>query len=338
MKNIFRFTTAACLVAGLALVAQKPAPRTTPKTGARPASGLSALDKATMEVWVRHYFVWPAPIQIEIDDAKPGPMPDLYAVKVTGTMGTSMQQETFYVSKDGKKIFRGSMFDATQNPFKPELDKIKTEMRPSFGTPGAPVVIAEFSDFECPYCKEEAKILRDNIVKTYPKEVRVYFFDFPLEQLHPWAKEGSMAGRCIFKQSATGFWDFHDWIFEHQAEIGSSNLKEKVMEFAKSDAMKDKGLDLTALSGCLASGETEADIKTTQEIGRSLDINQTPTLFVNGRRLAGTTPWADLKTVIDYEIGYQKTAKNAGEDCGCNVSLAMPGAPAAKSTPGAVHK
>ena len=131
-------------------------------------------------------------------------MSDLYEVKVRGVSGANMQEETFYVSKDGHKIIRGAIYDASDNPFKPELDKIKTEMRPAFGTAGAPVVIAEFSDFECPFCREEAKTLRDNIVKTYPKEVRVYFFDFPLEQLHPWAKAASMAGRCVFPSEFVG--------------------------------------------------------------------------------------------------------------------------------------
>ena len=330
---LFKRTFAAGLLACLALAAQKPTAQKQPAKPAPKASGPSALDKATLEVWVRHYFVWPAPIKIEIDDPKPGPMPDLYSVKVMGTMGAQMQEETFFISKDGKQIIRGTAFETAQNPFKPELDKIKTEMRPSFGTPGAPVVIAEFSDFECPFCREEAKTLRDNILKTYPKEVRVYFYDFPLEQLHPWATAGSIAGRCIFKQSASGFWDYHDWIFEHQAEITAANLKDKVAEFVKS-----KSLDTGAFSACLASKEPEAEVKETQAMGTALGINQTPTIFVNGRRLAGVTPWADLKVVIDYEIGYQKTAKNAGEDCGCDVRLAMPGAPAAAATPGAIHK
>jgi protein-disulfide isomerase len=249
-----------------------------------------------------------------------------------------MQEETFYISKDGKTIIRGAAFQTADNPFKPELEKIKTEMRPSFGTPGAPVVIAEFSDFECPYCREEAKTLRDNILKTYPKEVRVYFFDFPLEQLHPWAKAGSMAGRCVFKQNALAFWDYHDWIFEHQSEIDAGNLKDKVLEFINSPAEKDKTLDSAAFSACYDSKETEADVKATQAMGRDLDVTQTPTIFVNGRRLAGTTPWENLERVIDYEIGYQKTAKNAGEDCGCDVKLATPGAPSQSTTPGAIHK
>ncbi|HVW87642.1 MAG TPA: thioredoxin domain-containing protein [Bryobacteraceae bacterium] len=297
------------LGAATALIAQAPAPKKA-----------SALDKATLEVWLRHLFVWPAPIQVTINDPKPGPMSDFYSVQIRGTSGPQMQEETFYVSKDGQKIIRGSVYDINQNPFKPELDKLKTEMRPSFGTPGAPVVIAEFSDFECPFCREEAKTLRDNILKTYPKEVRVYFFDFPLEQLHPWAKSAAIAGRCVFRQSASAFWDYHDWMFDHQADVTADNLKSKVVDFAKM-----KHLDDAQLNSCMDTKATEGDVNQTLELGHSLGVNQTPTIFVNGRRLAGSMSWNDLKLVIDYEIGYQKIAKNAGEDCGCDVRLPMPG-------------
>jgi len=185
------------LIAGATFVL---AGQTAPKKVAAPAPAVqekkaSALDKTALEAYLRHLFVWPPPIQLTINDPKPGPMAGYYEVKIRGTSGAQMQDETFYVSYDGQKVVRGTVYDIAQNPFKPELDKIKTEGRPSFGTPGAPVVIAEFSDFECPYCKEEAKSLRDNLLKTYPNEVRLYFFDFPLEQIHPWAKAAAMDGR-----------------------------------------------------------------------------------------------------------------------------------------------
>jgi hypothetical protein len=58
--------------------------------------------------------------------------------------------------------------------------------------------------------------------------------------------------------------------------------------------------------------------------GRALEINSTPTIFVNGRRLAGSVSWDQLKQIIEYEIEYQKTAKNAGENCGCELKLPSP--------------
>ena len=59
-------------------------------------------------------------------------------------------------------------------------------------------------------------------------------------------------------------------------------------------------------------------------LGKSLNIDSTPTLFINGRRRVGSQDWPTLRAIIDYEIEYQKTARNAGEDCGCELKLPVP--------------
>ncbi len=181
---------------------KKAAPAATGKTAAKPS-----VNKVAIEAYVRHLFVWPTPIEVTVGDPKPSPIPGFYEVSVRGSQGEASQEETFYVSADGQKMVRGTVFDMAKNPFKEDLDKLKTDYQPSFGTPGAPVVIVEFSDFECPYCRQEAEIIRQNLLSAYPKEVRLYYMDFPLESLHPWAKSAAMAGRCIFHQSASTFWD-----------------------------------------------------------------------------------------------------------------------------------
>jgi protein-disulfide isomerase len=286
------------------------------------------IDKPKLEAYIRHLFVWPPPIEITIGDPKPAPLPGFFEVAIRGSQGEASQEETFYVSKDGQKIIRGTVFDLAQNPFKTDLDKIKTDYQPSIGTPGAPVVLVEFSDFECPYCQQQAKMLREELVKAYPKEVRLYYLDFPLESLHPWAKSAAMIGRCVFHQNAAAFWDYHDWIFENQEQVTPENLKDKSFEFAKT-----KGVDAGQLSKCVETGATEAEVNKTRAEGKALDINSTPTMFVNGRRMVGSLQWPEVKRVIDYEIEYQKTAKNAGEDCGCSVQLAMPGVAAPANGP-----
>jgi protein-disulfide isomerase len=318
------------LVAATALVAQTTTkkPASDKAQGEKTQSDKPQIDKVKLEAYLRHLFVPPPPIELTIGDPQPGPMAGFYEVQIRGSQGNASQEETFYVSKDGQKIIRGTVFDLGQNPFKPELEKLKTEFQPSFGTPGAPVVLVEFSDFECPFCREEARMLRENLVAAYPKEVRLYYLDFPLESLHPWAKSAAMMGRCIFHQNAAAFWDYHDWIFQHQDEITPENLKGKVLEFATG-----KGIDAAQLSKCIDTRATEEEVDKTKAEGKALEVSSTPTLFVNGRRMVGALQWNDLKRVIDYEIEYQKTAKNAGEDCGCSVQLPMPGVPAPSNGP-----
>ena len=162
-------------------------------------------------------------------------------------------------------------------------------------------------------------MLRDNLLAAYPREVRFYYLDFPLETLHPWAKAAAMMGRCIFHQNAGTFWDYHDWIFAHQEEIKPENLKDKVLEFAKG-----KEIDPVQLTRCMDNKQTEAEIDKAQAEGHEVSVNATPTLFINGRRLVGRADWPSVRGIIDYELEYQKTAHNAGEDCGCEVKLPGP--------------
>ena len=299
------------LFAASALVAAQTPPAAGPRK--------TALDKTAFEAYVRHLFVWGAPIQVKIDDPKPSQLQGFVDVKVAASAGNATQEETFYVSKDGQKIVRGVVFDVANNPFKPELDKLKTQFEPSFGTPGATVILVVFSDFQCPYCRDEAKMLRENILSAYPKQVRVYFKEFPLDTIHPWARMAAIAGRCVFRQNAASFWDYHDWIFDKQADITPENLKAKVLEFAAS-----KKLDTLQLGSCMETRATEADVNRTSAEARALGVNSLPTVFVNGRRIAAQIAWPNLRQIIDYEIEYQKTAKNAGEDCGCEVKLPSP--------------
>ncbi len=284
-----------------------------------PAAPKSAFDKKALESYVRHLFVLAPQIAVTVGDPGPSDLPGFSKVMVRGTAGAASKDWEFLISKDGQKMLQGAVYDVAKNPFKPEIDKLKTEGQPSYGTPGAPVVIVEFSDFQCSFCKQQAKTLHDNLLKAYPKEIRMYYMDFPLESMHPWARAASIAGRCVFRENATAFWDYHDWIFEQQAQITEANLKDKVLEFAKS-----KNLDTLQIGRCMDSKATSADVDKTIAMGKNVVVDSTPTLFVNGRRLPGAIEWQNLKSIIDYEIEYQKTAKNAGEDCGCEIKLTSP--------------
>ena len=130
----------------------------------------------------------------------------------------------------------------------------------------------------------------------------------------------AIAGRCVFKQNSNAFWDYHDWIFEHQAEITVENLTDKVLEFAKG-----KEIDPLQLSRCIETKATEPEVAKRLHWRNALRVDSTPTLFINGRRRVGSQDWPTLRTIIDYEIEYQKTAHNAGEDCGCSIQLGVPG-------------
>ncbi len=295
----------AALLAGALAFAQSPAPKKK-----------SFLDKPTLEAYVRHLFVWPAQITISISDPKPSPVEGMSEIVVTGSMGAAKQATTFFVSKNGEQIIQGTAFDVKHNPFKATNDKLKTTFAPAIGTAGAPVVVAVFSDFQCPHCRDEAKMLRANLIQTFSKEVRAYFKDFPLEQIHDWAKPAAIAGRCIYREDQAKFWDFHDWVFDKQTELNLPAFRSRLEAF-----LADKQIAPAPVLKCFDAKATEKDVEASFNEGIDLGVGSTPTLFVNGRKLPGNLSWPQLKQIIEFEIEYQKTAKNAGENCGCELTL-----------------
>jgi protein-disulfide isomerase len=175
-----------------------------------------------------------------------------------------------------------------------------------------------FSDFQCAYCKDEAKMLRDNLVKAFPTQVRLYFKDYPLAQIHPWAMTAAVAGRCLYEQGNDDFWAFHDWIFENQTSITPETVKDKIAGFATS-----KSWDADKVNACLASPQALAGVQRSMAEGRALGVASTPTMFINGRKIPYSIKWENLKQIVDFEIGYQQTAHNAGEAC-CSVQVPTP--------------
>ena len=284
-----------------------------------PAKKPSFLDKTTMEAYIRHLYVWPKQITVAISEPQPSAIEGLLSVTVTGSMGAASQAQQFFVSKNGERVIQGTVLEAANNPFKKDLDLLKTDLQPGYGTSGGSVVVVVFSDFQCPHCKQEAKMIRDNLNAAFSKEVRVYFKDFPLEQIHNWAKPAAIAGRCVYRQDTAKFWDYHDWIFANQELTTAENLRTRLEGFGV-----DKKLDVPDLLKCFDTKATEAEVTKNWAEGRALEVNSTPTIFVNGRRLSGSVSWDQLKQIVEFEIEYQKTAKNAGENCGCELKLPSP--------------
>ena len=272
-----------------------------------------------MEAYIRHLYVWPKQITVAISEPQPSAIEGLLSVTVTGSMGAARQAQQFFVSKNGERVIQGTVLEAANNPFKKDLDLLKTDLQPSYGTSGGSVVVVVFSDFQCPHCKQEAKMIRDNLNTAFSKEVRVYFKDFPLEQIHNWAKPAAIAGRCVYRQDTAKFWDYHDWIFANQELTTAENLRTRLEGFGV-----DKKLDVPDLLKCFDTKATEAEVTRNWAEGRALEVNSTPTIFVNGRRLSGSVSWDQLKQIVEFEIEYQKTAKNAGENCGCELKLPSP--------------
>jgi protein-disulfide isomerase len=325
MKRALVFALALVLPVGLSLgQGQTPAPkppaprRAAPKA---PAPARPAFDKAKFEAYLRHLYVWGDEIKMDVQDPVPSSVDGLMEIKIKASYNAASDERSYLISRDGSRILDAKVYETAKNPFQEDLDLLHTDGAPSFGTPGAPVVIVMFSDFQCPYCKGEAQMLRTELLKAYPKEVRVYFKDMPLQTIHPWARKGALAGRCAYAQGEAAFWKWHDWIYEKQEQVSLEDFDIKAADFAATGAVKKDQFD-----ACRQDPKTAAALDAGIAEARAMHINSTPTMFINGRRITSTLRWEGLADIIDFEIGYQKREHNAGEAC---CSVALPTAPGA---------
>lgn len=287
--------------------------------GFLPAADKTAFDKATLEAYLRHVELWIPEVIVKIDNAKESKeLPGFLDVFVHLNYNKmDLPEQHFFVSKDGKKVFRADVYDINRNPFQANLDKLDVKGAPSLGPANAPVTIVIFSDFQCPLCKAEAEVIHKQVVEAFPTQVKVYFRDFPLEQLHNWARTAAVAGRCVYKLNPDAFWAYHDWIYENQTYIGLDNINSKLQEFATA-----KGIDGMQFSRCIENKTTDPEVTASQAVGNSLALNATPTIFINGRKLEGAVPWENMQALINMEIDHTKksSATSKADEC-CTVTI-----------------
>ena len=258
-----------------------------------------SFDRAAFEKYLRHVNLYLGDVVYKIDDPKPFPLLAGYSeVDVHITSGPSSKDEVYYVSKDGT-ILDGNVYKLGTNPFQTNLDKLNTKNAPSFGPADAPVTIVEFADLQCPDCRMEAPALRQLVPQVFPGKVRVFFKDYPLESLHPWARSAAIAGRCVYRQNAQGFWKFYDWIYDTQDQLTPENLHEKILAWAGGPG----AMDAIQLGRCIDTKATEPEVNQSIAEGKSLQLRGTPTLFINGRKIGGLEA-TTLQKVIQIELDY----------------------------------
>ena len=159
----------------------------------------------------------------------------------------------------------------------------------SKGPADAPVVIVEFSDFECPYC-QQATATMDALLERYPDEIRFVYKDFPLPN-HPNAFKAAEAGHCAHDQGQ--FWPFHDKLFATPDALDVESLK------AYADEL---GLDADAFAACLEDDRHAESVNDEMDAGRRLGASSTPTLFINGRPVFGALPLDFFDEMVREEL------------------------------------
>ena len=262
--------------------------------GTPPGSPSKAEIQKNVEVFLRKVFAWGPSFQVKIGEPTPAPLPGFYQVLVEVTVGSESDSTVMYISKDGRHLIRGDVLDTTEDPFAENRRKISLDGSPSIGPANARVVVVEFSDFQCPHCRQLDQTLRQ-LRPQYP-QVRFVSKHFPLAQIHPWADTAHLAAECAYKLKPEAYWEVHNRIFDQQEQITAENAWQKML-----DIVTAAGIDSSSYKACVTAPESKHNIQRDLKEGQELRIANTPTLFVNGRRIVGGDP-RTLRQFLDYEL------------------------------------
>jgi protein-disulfide isomerase len=176
---------------------------------------------------------------------------------------------------------------------------VTTGDNPSLGRRDAPVTIVEFSDYQCPFCRQFVSTTLPAIKSAYVDsgKVRYVFRDFPIDHIHPYARKASEAARCAGDQGK--YWQMHDLLFQNQQSLAPEQLPGLGSKL---------GLDATAFNACLSSSKYASAIQQNFGDGSAAGVRGTPSFVIGRTRpddrvegvlVVGARPLTDFRQEID---------------------------------------
>jgi len=157
------------------------------------------------------------------------------------------------------------------------------------GNAKAPVMIVEFSDYQCPYCRQVEPVVKGLLAK-YGDKVSLAYRDLPLRQIHPQAQIAAEASRCAEEQGK--FWEYHDQLFA-AAKLDHDAL----VDYARTLKLDDKQFD-----SCLTTEKYKSEIDQDLREGTQAGITGTPGFAINGIVISGSQPEDAFARIIDQEL------------------------------------
>lgn len=194
------------------------------------------------------------------------------------------------IKKGDFSAFNGEIVDIRQLATPGQVNRTQLETRddPNWGPINAKVVVVQFSEFFCPYSKENEPVIR-KIKEEYSDRVRFIFRDFPITAVHPNAMIAAEAGHCADEQGR--FWLYHDLLFSRQDELQTK------ADFLS--AAEDIALDPKSFSACQESGRWQGKVMQNLQDGILFDVKGTPTYFFNGQKVSGVLSYETFKEILD---------------------------------------
>lgn len=254
-----------------------------------------------IEVMVRSKFNVPPDYNVSLGARRPSQIPGYDNLPVAFTHGSKTSNVDFLISTDNTKLARLETFDLAKDP----SFNIDVKDRPVRGDPNAKVTIINFDDLECGYCARMHQTFFPSTMERYKGLVKFIYKDFPLEEIHPWAVHAAVNANCLASQSPDVYWTYVDYLHTHGHDIDGEDRDLK-KSFANLDRVAKQEatlgmLDEPRLDACIAK-QDETKVRASAEEALSLGLEGTPALFIDGEKIPGALPEAQLWTVIDRAL------------------------------------
>jgi protein-disulfide isomerase len=249
-----------------------------------PGNGIIELQTNTpaeMEKRIREAFKTPADVTLSTGRFKPSPYPDFQQGILTMGQGAAKQDRVLLLTRDGKHLIVSDMYSLAIDPKQQALRTISLQNEPTQGPASAPVTIVEYADLECPTCARMNEFLETQVVPRYGNKVRIVFKEYPLP-FHDWSLTAAIACQCAYEMNPPTYVPLRTAIFRNQQQINITNVRETVLTYGE-----QVGVDRVKLAGCVDAKSSYPRIQRDVAEAKRIDVNQTPTVFINGRMLMG---------------------------------------------------
>jgi protein-disulfide isomerase len=260
--------------------------------------------KQTVEDFLHAYWGYDTNRAWQVQAILPTPAPGvsrvLVLVRATGGGPKDKDQTSqlsFFTLPDGKFLVADSLLPFGAKPFQSYREILEAGANgPAKGGTSKAIELVEFSDFECPHCKEAQPIVA-KLLADYPSAHFVYQ-DFPLTHIHTEAFKASTHAYCVAKTGGNdAFFQFSDALFEGQA-----GLTPAASDQTLKDAETKAGQDPAKIATCAATPAAKDAVDASIALGDKVGVSQTPTLFVNGRALPiNGIPYGMLQKIIEFQ-------------------------------------
>lgn len=170
---------------------------------------------------------------------------------------------------------------------------------PSMGPAEAAVTVVEFSDYQCPACRQAHETVL-KVREMFKDRIKWVFKDFPLKK-HKDSRRAAEAAHCAADQNK--FWDFQNVLYSSSGELNDDRLVQ---------IAQDLGLDKDRFSQCLNDGKYKAAVEKDIEEALKAGVDSTPVFVFNGKMMVGALPEDQFKTIIEEELARDKGSRQDG--------------------------